>query len=113
MSFRRGLARFEQLFATELKFNVLSQTLTGHTTIQAGGPSVMALDPGGAARNVLMPPEEDCEGKVYILINKADAAETITWQNDAGGTIGSIAQNETGLAIVVGGVWCLIGVAVA
>lgn len=65
------------------RFGILSQTLTGTTTIPDDAPQVLALDPGGSARTVKMPPTPQT-GDFYILINTADAAEIITVQDNAG-----------------------------
>ena len=61
-----------------------TQTLAADLTLAAAHPWIQVLDPGGAARNVDLPPEE--EGLMFWIINIADAAETITVREDAGVT---------------------------
>lgn len=61
----------------------------------------LELDPGGAARNVDLPPEDESAGVVLYITNTADAAEALTVREDAGSTtIVTIAQSEFAI------VWC-------
>ena len=46
-----------------------------------------AFDPGGAARNLVLPAEGESEGAVLFISNEADAAEIITIQNDTPATL--------------------------
>lgn len=115
MSLKGDNAYIGEMEATELRLPPFRATLAGTFVVTNDMPSVLALDPGGAARNVDMPAEEalGMEGKLWIVINTADAAEVITLRNDAAGTIGTLTQNETAQLMVVGGVWKLLGVMVA
>jgi len=79
------------------------ETLTGNRTITVAEIEqyqAFAFDPGGAGRNVVLPPEAACKGVVLFISNKADAAEILTVQNDAAGTIVTPTQNEACM------VWC-------
>ena len=81
----------------------LVETLAGNRTLSIDEVNTyngFAFDPGGAARNVVLPAEEACTGVVIMISNKADAAEIITVQNDAAGTIVTPTQNEAAL------IWC-------
>ena len=87
-----------------LKFRVNTQTLGASKTMLAGDPVVQFLDPGGAGRDVLLPPE--AEGLVFIIINTADAAEVLTIENDAGTGIGvTPTQNEVAVVFCDGTAW--------
>jgi hypothetical protein len=79
------------------------ETLAGNRTIsytEIETYNAFAFDPGGAGRNVVLPAEAACKGVVVMISNKADAAEVLTIQNDAAGTIVTPTQNEAAL------IWC-------
>lgn len=103
----------DQILVGELSFRETRcekpavQTLTGTTAIPADAPSILALDPGGAARNVDMAAvsAQGMEGKLWILKNAADAAEVITVRDAAAATIVTLTQNECAVLFVAGGVW--------
>jgi hypothetical protein len=88
-----------------LKIRALTLTLAAHLTVDADGPPVLNLDPGGAGRNVTLPTED--EGLVFFINNIADAAEDLTVKNPAASTLGTVSQNEMGVAFCLGGVWYL------
>jgi len=71
------------------------QTLSGDLTLTRGSATYLNLDPGGSARNVTLPAEEDNAGLVFSLYNAADAAENLVIKNDGGSTIVTIAQGGT------------------
>lgn len=75
------------------------ETLSGAKTIGSDDRMVLKLDPGGAGRDVNLPAEENISagGQFYLIVNAADAAEALTVKDDAGNTIGTVAQNEIGL----------------
>ena len=83
-------------------------TLAGNLTVDKSFPPLLVLDPGGAARTVTLPAEADSEGLVFLIVNTADAAEALTIEDDAAGSVGSIAQNEMGLAVCDGTAWHLM-----
>lgn len=91
-----------QIF-NRLKMRSLVLTLAAHITLDADGPTLVSLDPGGAGRNVTLPTEE--EGLMFIINNIADAAEDLTIKNPATTTIGTVSQNEAALVFCSGGVW--------
>lgn len=88
-----------------LKLRALTLTLAAAFVIDADAPTLINLDPGGATRTVDLPTPE--EGLIFLINNIADAAEDLTIRNAAAATIGTISQNEAGLAICVGGIWYL------
>lgn len=86
------------------KFGTMKQTLGATITMDRDMPTAIVLDPGGATRVVLLPPEE--EGLAFFIANGADAAEDLTINEDAGvTTIGTISQNEAAWLVCIGLVW--------
>ena len=85
---------------------VNTETLAGNKTLVYYDAPVQALDPGGAGRNVILPAVAVSEGKMFWIINTADAAEVLTIQGP-GGTpnLGTPTQNEAALCICAGGAW--------
>lgn len=80
------------------------ETLAAAKTIEADDPTFQVLDPGGAARDVLLPPE--IEGKIVFIKNAADAAEDLTVKEDSGvTTIGTVSQGEMGVFVCDGTSW--------
>lgn len=83
----------------------LAETLAADKTIDLNEPRVLSLDPGGAGRDVDFPAEALCAGDSWFINNTADAAEALTLKNDADGTIGTVGQNECGIAFCDGTNW--------
>lgn len=69
-------------------------TLAAAVTLDVTYPSLLGLDPGGAARDVTL---DAPVGQVRLIVNKADAAENLVVKNAAAATIATLNQNETGL----------------
>ena len=66
----------------------------------------LVVDPTGN-RNLDLPAEALCTGLLLLIMNNATASssETITLRNDAGDTILTIDEGETGLAFCDGTTW--------
>jgi hypothetical protein len=62
--------------------------------------SIWSFDPGGAARNLVLPAEADNVGTVLFIHNSADAAEVLTIQDDTPATVCTPTQAESAV------VWC-------
>lgn len=77
------------------------ETLSGDKTLSNTADMVQVLDPGGAGRNVDLPSDE--AGLTYLVVNTADAAETLTVRDDGDTTVASVAQNEAALFVNTGG----------
>lgn len=77
---------------------VLTETLTGArvlTAAEVAANYILALDPGGASRNVDLPATTTLAGHQVKIVNTADAAETLTVRLTGGGaTVATIDQNE-------------------
>lgn len=84
-------------------------TLAAGLTLTAQYRNVLKLDPGGAHRDVLLPPEQP--GLWYLFVNGADAAENLVIKDDSGGTtVGTVNQNEAALVVCQGTTWYLVAV---
>jgi hypothetical protein len=83
-------------------------TLTGTLTIVDGTfPNRLKLDPGGAARDVVLPPVATSAGYWYEIVNGADAAENLVAKNVGGDTIATANQNEKMIVFCDGATWAL------
>ena len=85
-----------------LKFALL-ETLSGHRTLtqaEVNAADIFTFDPGGGARNLILPAEADNAGVVLFINNAADAAEVITVQDDTPATVCTPTENESAI------VWC-------
>lgn len=80
------------------------ETLAGAKTIDDDDRMVLKLDPGGAARDVNLPAEGEIDpaGRLYFIVNAADAAENLVVKNDGGDTIVTISQNESAMVYNAG-----------
>jgi hypothetical protein len=86
----------DTLLMEKMRLGLSNQTLAGTLTMDEDLPPLLALDPGGAGRTVLLPPE--AAGLFFVIINTADAAETLTVKEDANvTTIGTVEQDTIGL----------------
>lgn len=77
-------------------------TMTGNETFTYSDGNMFIKDPGGAARN-FDPSGAFPERAEVVLINTADAAETITF--DSGVLAEAVAQNERGWFVYDGALW--------
>lgn len=82
-----------------------TRTLAAGLTMTVADSPLQMLDPGGAGRTVVLPAEADSDGLSFLVYNSADAAEDLTFNNDAAGLVGVIGQNEAGLFACNGTTW--------
>ncbi len=84
-----------------------SRTLSGTLTLTTADARFQVLDPGGAGRNVVLPAETSMAGgEPFVIVNAADAAETLTVQdNDATTTVLTVAQNFGAYFFSTGAGW--------
>lgn len=103
---RTGGRTSDTLHTKGWKSEVLTQTLTGTFTMDAGMPPIINVDPGGATRIVLMPLATGNAGLQFRILNAADAAEDLTIKDSTNTTtFGTISQNEIGDLICTGSTW--------
>lgn len=91
------------------------QTLAGTYQVLDTDPDFLALDPGGAARNVDLPAATAANnGRMIVISNTADAAEALTVRVFGGGsTVVTINQFVTAMVMNMGGTWRALKGAVA
>ena len=87
------------------RFKTETVTLGADKVLTKKSPTVQFLDPGGAARNVTLPPEADSAGLFFIIVNQADAAEIITVRDDTPTTVVTPTQNEVAVVVCNGVTW--------
>lgn len=80
-----------------------AETLAGHRTLtiaEIRAAQIWNFDPGGSARNLILPAVGVSAGLVLYIANKADAAEVITIQDADTATVCTPTQAECAI------VWC-------
>jgi hypothetical protein len=85
-------------------------TLSGTDTLTAASLLFQRLDPGGSSRDVNLPAEEVSVGRVFRILNMADAAENLVVKSDAPATIVTLNQNEACWVSCDGTTWTHMGV---
>lgn len=70
------------------------RTLSGDISLSNNSAMVQNIDPGGVSRTVTLPAESN--GLGFIIGNRADAAESLTVNDDSASTVLTINQNEVG-----------------
>lgn len=84
-----------------------AETLTGTRTLTATeviNYGVWSLDPGGAARDLVLPSATSSAGEILMVVNTADAAETITVKTGET-TVCEVGQDQCVLLFSAGAVW--------
>lgn len=64
-----------------------------------------AFDPGGSARTITLPAEEQCDGVVILVANTANAAEILTINDDGAAAVCTPTQNESAILWCDGSSW--------
>jgi hypothetical protein len=80
-----------------------AETLGAHRTLtqaEVYANDIFTFDPGGSARNLILPAEADNAGVVLYINNSADNPEVITIQDDSPATVCTPTENESAI------VWC-------
>lgn len=84
-----------------------AETLAGNRTLTATEVrtyGIWAFDPGGAARDLVVPAATSCTGEILMVTNTADADETITVK--VGSTeVCQVAEGQCVLLFCTGSVW--------
>ena len=95
------------------------ETLAAHRTVLTDSDAmILKLDPGGAHRDVTLPAESTVSpsGRMFWILNAADAAENLVLKDDGGATIATANQNESALVYNAGqsagveSAWVLVAV---
>jgi hypothetical protein len=98
-----------------LAVNVL-ETLGAHRTLtqaEVDDNNIFTFDPGGSARNLILPPEADCAGIILFIHNASDDTEILTIQHDTPATVCTPTENESAVVACDGVSWRgLVGAAV-
>lgn len=82
-------------------------TATGNITLTNQSRNVQCIDPAGT-RDLTLPALQ--VGLVFLIANKADAAETITIKNAAAATVETVDQNESILLWCDGSTWHVLSI---
>lgn len=104
-----SLFRISQPLALDGAWNV--ETLAGNRTLTDSDSVFQAIDPDGA-RDMLLPRvSKTDEGRFFVIMNKANGAETITVKDyaDVAITNGDIDRQVAGVFYVTAGAWVLVG----
>jgi hypothetical protein len=92
------------------------EVLSGHRTLTQAEVDVtnfFTFDPGGAARNLILPAEADCAGIILFVHNASDDTEILTIQDDTPATVCTPTEDETAVVACDGVSWYgLVGAAV-
>lgn len=92
--------------AAGTKIASMTANATAEMAIGKDWPTLLLLDPAGGAKTILLPAEASCKDQIFIIVNTADNAETITVEEDSSTTsIGTVAQNASGLFHCDGTTW--------
>lgn len=103
-------------YPLQVKGSVVSETLTGDLQLTARSAQYLALDPGGASRNVTLPGADedvsDNDGMLYTVVNTANAAEDLVVREPVGGfPVATVSQNERATFAGTGGAtWVHLGI---
>lgn len=89
-----------------LRKHMQAASLAGAATLTRLSPRMIALDPGGANRNVTLPTGVD--GDLFVIYNSADAAENLVIKNPATTTIATLSRGMTGIFVCSAGTWVVL-----
>ena len=80
------------------------ETLAGDRVIVDSDAMILKMDPAGSARDVTLPAESTVSpsGRMFWILNGADAAENLVIKDDGGATIATANQNESALVYNAG-----------
>jgi hypothetical protein len=93
-------------WAPVLQHGVKTHTCTGAETLTRKHARLLALDPGGASRDVTLPVGKD--GDFFAIYNAADAAEDLVIYNPSAVALATLAKGSTGAFICVAGTWAVL-----
>jgi len=94
-----------QLIRLEKRQTSNVETLAANKTLTADDARIQVLDPGGAGRDVTLPPEAASAGLDFYIHNAADAAEVLTIKDDAAAAVCTPTENESAYLYCDGTTW--------
>jgi len=99
-----GTVLSDIMLGNKIRYTPASQTLAGTYTIDDGSPILLFLDPDGANRTVLLPPES--KGATFIIVNVGVAGFTLAVKEDSNTTtIATIGSGSNGEFYCNGTTW--------
>lgn len=97
---------YEPNIQSGLRLAAMSKAVGAEEALLATYPPVLYLDPNGGAKTVLLPAEADSKGLTFFIYNAADAAETLTIEEDSSTTaIVALTQGEGCMVHCDGTTW--------
>ena len=87
-----------------------TEVLAANKTLALTDVTYQRLDPGGSARDVTLTAEASSVGRVFHILNTADAAENLVVKDDGAATIVTISQNEAAVLVCDGTAWTHMGI---
>lgn len=88
-----------------LPFTYQSLVLAGDLVLTRDSPTISMIDPGGVARNIDLPAEEESGGLIFIIHNTSVPLVAMTVRDDAANTIISIQVGEGSILYCDGAQW--------
>jgi len=91
-------------YPLELREGGNVESISANMTLSQRSAQIQTLTPTGAARDVTLPAEAEVSpaGRMYWIINAADASENLVIKDDGGATIATANQNESALVYNAG-----------
>lgn len=93
-------------YQLQVKGGAAVETLAADLQLTAKSSQILKLDPGGSARNVTLPGEDqgvaDTDGLAFEIVNAADGLEDLVVKDPAGSTVVTISQNEKARVVGTG-----------
>lgn len=96
----------ERVYVNNFRGKHVTETLAAQKVLTEKSPMIQLLDNGGAVRDVLLPPEADSEGLIFIIANTGGGAFAITVKEDSDTTtIVTLDQAQAGIVFCDGTTW--------
>lgn len=91
-----------------LRGGVEVRVLAGNISLTDTDANFQNIDPGGSGRTITLPAEDLSNGLVFGIYNAADAAESLTINDDAGSTIATLGRGDSAILGCTGTAWTLV-----
>ncbi len=96
---------YDPILMNGIKGGVNVLTLAGTLTMDRDMPFLNFINPGGAIRNILLPPAE--RGLMFFFAHTGGAFDMTVKDSTNTTTYGTLSTTETGFAVSDGNVWVL------